>query len=51
MSTGRNKTGGCLKMSSDNTVNIAITGVGGQGVLTLAEILAKAALQCGLNVV
>ncbi|MGD9394965.1 MAG: indolepyruvate oxidoreductase subunit beta [Candidatus Thorarchaeota archaeon] len=39
-------------MSSNigNTVNIAITGVGGQGVLTLAEILAKAALQCGLNV-
>jgi len=34
----------------DNTVNIAITGVGGQGVLTLAEILAKAALECGLNV-
>ncbi|MFX1559161.1 MAG: indolepyruvate oxidoreductase subunit beta [Promethearchaeota archaeon] len=37
-------------MSSNNTVNIAITGVGGQGVLTLAEILAKAALRCGLNV-
>ncbi|MFX0044326.1 MAG: indolepyruvate oxidoreductase subunit beta [Candidatus Hermodarchaeota archaeon] len=35
---------------SSNTINIAITGVGGQGVLTLAEILAKAALQCGLNV-
>ena len=36
--------------NNSNTVNIAITGVGGQGVLTLAEILAKAALQCGLNV-
>ena len=36
--------------NNGNTVNIAITGVGGQGVLTLAEILAKAALQCGLNV-
>ena len=33
-----------------NTVNIAIAGVGGQGVLTLAEILAKAALAEGLNV-
>jgi indolepyruvate ferredoxin oxidoreductase beta subunit len=36
--------------NNSNTINIAITGVGGQGVLTLAEILAKAALQCGLNV-
>jgi len=27
-----------------STVNIAIAGVGGQGVLTLAELLAKAAL-------
>ncbi|MFW9786646.1 MAG: indolepyruvate oxidoreductase subunit beta [Candidatus Thorarchaeota archaeon] len=36
--------------NNGNTINIAITGVGGQGVLTLAEILAKAALQCGLNV-
>lgn len=34
----------------ESTVNIAITGVGGQGVLTLAEILAKAALESGLNV-
>jgi indolepyruvate ferredoxin oxidoreductase beta subunit len=39
-----------MSSNSDYTVNIAITGVGGQGVLTLAEILAKAALQCGLNV-
>ena len=39
-----------MSSKSNNTTNIAITGVGGQGVLTLAEILAKAALQCGLNV-
>lgn len=36
--------------NTDNTVSIAIAGVGGQGVLTLAEILAKAALSDGLNV-
>jgi indolepyruvate ferredoxin oxidoreductase beta subunit len=36
--------------NNSNTINVAITGVGGQGVLTLAEILAKAAVQCGLNV-
>jgi indolepyruvate ferredoxin oxidoreductase beta subunit len=30
--------------------NIAITGVGGQGVLTLAEVLAKAATSAGQNV-
>jgi len=36
--------------NNSNTINVAITGVGGQGVLTLAEILAKAALQCDLNV-
>ncbi len=35
---------------NSNTVNIAITGVGGQGVLSLAEILAKAALESGFNV-
>jgi len=35
---------------SSNTVNIAIAGIGGQGVLTLAELLAKAALSEGLNV-
>ncbi|TXT56838.1 MAG: Indolepyruvate oxidoreductase subunit IorB [Candidatus Thorarchaeota archaeon] len=39
-------------MTSDtrNTINIVISGVGGQGVLTLAEILAKTALACNLNV-
>lgn len=39
-------------MTSNNsdTVNIAITGVGGQGVLTLAEILAKTVLHSGFNV-
>jgi indolepyruvate ferredoxin oxidoreductase beta subunit len=36
--------------NTDNTISIAIAGVGGQGVLTLAEILAKAALADGLNV-
>jgi len=36
--------------NTSNTVNIAISGVGGQGVLTLAELLAKAALNEGLNV-
>jgi len=37
---------------TDNTeiINIAITGVGGQGVLTLAEILAKSALLDSHNV-
>jgi indolepyruvate ferredoxin oxidoreductase beta subunit len=39
-----------MSSNNGNTINIAITGVGGQGVLTLAEILAKAALQCGFNV-
>lgn len=33
-----------------NTTNIVLTGVGGQGVLTLAELLAKAALEDSLNV-
>jgi len=36
--------------SNTNVVNVAITGVGGQGVLTLAEILAKAALADSHNV-
>ena len=36
--------------NNSNTINVAITGVGGQGVLTLAEILAKAALADSLNV-
>jgi len=39
-----------MSSNTSNTVNIAITGVGGQGVLTLAELLAKAALAEGLNV-
>lgn len=39
-----------MSRNNGNTINIAITGVGGQGVLTLAEILAKTALQCGFNV-
>jgi indolepyruvate ferredoxin oxidoreductase beta subunit len=53
MSTGCNKAGG-VRMSGNthNTrvLNIAISGVGGQGVLTLAEILAKAALSDSHNV-
>ncbi|MGY5852933.1 MAG: indolepyruvate oxidoreductase subunit beta [Candidatus Thorarchaeota archaeon] len=36
--------------NTSNTINVLITGVGGQGVLTLAEILAKAALDDSLNV-
>ncbi len=36
--------------NNSNTISIAIAGVGGQGVLTLAEILAKAALEASLNV-
>lgn len=36
--------------NNSNTINIAITGVGGQGVLTLAEILAKATLAASMNV-
>ena len=39
-----------MSSNTSNTVNIAISGVGGQGVLTLAELLAKAALHEGLNV-
>ncbi|TFF86474.1 indolepyruvate ferredoxin oxidoreductase subunit beta [Candidatus Thorarchaeota archaeon] len=36
--------------NNGNTVSLAISGVGGQGVLTLADVLAKAALNDGLNV-
>lgn len=36
--------------NTSNTINVAISGVGGQGVLTLAELLAKAALADGLNI-
>jgi indolepyruvate ferredoxin oxidoreductase beta subunit len=39
-----------MNRNNINTINIAISGVGGQGVLTLAEILAKTALAEGLNV-
>ena len=39
-----------MTSNTSNTINVAIAGVGGQGVLTLAEILAKAALSEGLNV-
>lgn len=39
-----------MTSNTSNTINIAISGVGGQGVLTLAEILAKTALAKGLNV-
>ena len=39
-----------LNSNNRNTVNIVIAGVGGQGVLTLAEILAKSALVDSHNV-
>lgn len=39
-----------MSRNSSNTLSVAISGVGGQGVLTLAEVLAKAALNDGLNV-
>jgi indolepyruvate ferredoxin oxidoreductase beta subunit len=39
-----------LNSNNRNTINIVIAGVGGQGVLTLAEILAKSALQDSHNV-
>jgi indolepyruvate ferredoxin oxidoreductase beta subunit len=39
-----------LNSNNRNTVNIVIAGVGGQGVLTLAEILAKSALADSHNV-
>jgi len=39
-----------MNSNTGNTINIAITGVGGQGVLTLAELLAKAVLAEGMNV-
>ncbi|MFW9980379.1 MAG: indolepyruvate oxidoreductase subunit beta [Candidatus Thorarchaeota archaeon] len=37
-------------ITNNTTVNVAISGVGGQGVLTLAEILARAAMLDGHNV-
>ncbi|MFQ5831891.1 MAG: indolepyruvate oxidoreductase subunit beta [Candidatus Thorarchaeota archaeon] len=39
-----------MTSNNSNTINIAISGVGGQGVLSLAEILAKAALADSHNV-
>ncbi|MFX1481906.1 MAG: indolepyruvate oxidoreductase subunit beta [Promethearchaeota archaeon] len=39
-----------MRSNNSNTINIAVTGVGGQGVLTLAEVVAKTALHSGLNV-
>ncbi len=50
MSTRCNKTGGINMNCNTNNSDILIAGVGGQGVLTLAEILAKAALADNLNV-
>jgi indolepyruvate ferredoxin oxidoreductase beta subunit len=39
-----------LNSNNRNTINLVISGVGGQGVLTLAEILAKSALADSHNV-
>ncbi|MBD3159683.1 MAG: indolepyruvate ferredoxin oxidoreductase subunit beta [Candidatus Lokiarchaeota archaeon] len=39
-----------MSSNNRNTINIVISGVGGQGVLTLAELLAKAALNESYNV-
>lgn len=39
-----------MRGNNGNTINIVISGVGGQGVLTLAEILAKTALSQSHNV-
>ena len=39
-----------MNSNNRNTINIVISGVGGQGVLTLAEILAKSALVDSHNV-
>jgi indolepyruvate ferredoxin oxidoreductase beta subunit len=49
MSSRRNKEERTITLSI-NTVNIAITGVGGQGVLTLADLLAQTVLVESLNV-
>jgi indolepyruvate ferredoxin oxidoreductase beta subunit len=50
MSTRGNQAGGMIMNRNTSNSNILIAGVGGQGVLTLAEILAKTALSDGLNV-
>jgi indolepyruvate ferredoxin oxidoreductase beta subunit len=39
-----------MTSNNSNTINVVISGVGGQGVLTLAEILAKAVLSESHNV-
>ncbi|MGD2072301.1 MAG: 2-oxoacid:acceptor oxidoreductase family protein, partial [Candidatus Thorarchaeota archaeon] len=39
-----------MNSNTRNTINIVVAGVGGQGVLTLAEILAKSALIDSHNV-
>ncbi len=39
-----------MNSNTSNTINVAIAGVGGQGVLTLAELLAKTVLTEGMNV-
>ncbi|MFW9799037.1 MAG: indolepyruvate oxidoreductase subunit beta [Candidatus Thorarchaeota archaeon] len=39
-----------MTSNNSNTINVAIAGVGGQGVLSLAEILAKAAVADSHNV-
>jgi len=39
-----------MSSNTSNTINVAIAGVGGQGVLTLAELLAKTVLAEGMNV-
>ena len=39
-----------MSSNNRNTINIVISGVGGQGVLTLAEVLAKSALADSHNV-
>lgn len=39
-----------MSRNNGNTISLAISGVGGQGVLTLAKVLAKGALNDGFNV-
>ena len=37
-------------MNNDSTVNVALVGVGGQGILLAADVLARAAAEAGLDV-